>query len=50
MKYIHTKQQEEYDCGIACVASILKYYHLHYGINYLRDQTTIEFLFFFLKF
>lgn len=38
MKYIHTKQQEEYDCGIACVASIFKYYNLHHGINYLRDQ------------
>lgn len=37
MKYVHTKQQEEYDCGIACVSSILKYYNLQYGINYLRD-------------
>lgn len=42
MKYIHTKQQEEYDCGIACVASIFKYYHLHHGINYLRDQVTYK--------
>ncbi|MGZ9785694.1 peptidase domain-containing ABC transporter [Bacillus pseudomycoides] len=38
MKYIHTKQQEKYDCGIACVASILKYYGITYGMDYLKDQ------------
>lgn len=38
MKYVHTKQLEKYDCGIACVSSVLKFYNVKYGINYLRDQ------------
>lgn len=36
-KYIHTKQLEEYDCGIACVSSILKYYGHNYSMSYLKD-------------
>ncbi|MEO2222681.1 peptidase domain-containing ABC transporter [Priestia megaterium] len=35
--FVHTRQQTGNDCGLACVSSILKYYGLNYGIDYLRD-------------
>ncbi|WP_088266044.1 peptidase domain-containing ABC transporter [Bacillus mycoides] len=36
-KFIHTRQYNESDCGLACVSSLLKYYGFNYGIDYLRD-------------
>ncbi|OQR53366.1 peptidase domain-containing ABC transporter [Bacillus sp. CDB3] len=42
MKYIHTKQHGKYDCGLACVSSVLKFYGFNYGINYLTDLTSVK--------
>jgi ABC-type bacteriocin/lantibiotic exporter with double-glycine peptidase domain len=42
MKYIHTKQHGKYDCGLACISSILKFYGYNYGINYLTDFTVVK--------
>ncbi|MGE7868006.1 peptidase domain-containing ABC transporter [Bacillus paramycoides] len=42
MKYIHTKQHGQYDCGLACVSSVLKSYGFYYGINYLTDLTVVK--------
>ncbi|WP_088013372.1 peptidase domain-containing ABC transporter [Gottfriedia acidiceleris] len=37
--FIHTKQLDKHDCGLACISSILKFHGLYYGIDYLRDLT-----------
>ncbi|MGR5969481.1 cysteine peptidase family C39 domain-containing protein [Bacillus paranthracis] len=37
--FIHTKQLDKHDCGLACISSILKFHGLNYGIDYLRDLT-----------
>ncbi|MGR5968097.1 cysteine peptidase family C39 domain-containing protein [Bacillus paranthracis] len=42
MKFIHTKQHGKYDCGLACISSILKFYGYNYGINYLTDLTIVK--------
>lgn len=42
MKYIHTKQHGQYDCALACVSSVLKFYGFNYGINYLTDFTVVK--------
>ncbi|PDY44654.1 peptidase domain-containing ABC transporter [Bacillus pseudomycoides] len=37
--FIHTRQLDKHDCGLACISSILKFHGLNYGIDYLRDLT-----------
>ncbi|MGZ3122737.1 peptidase domain-containing ABC transporter, partial [Bacillus subtilis] len=36
-KYVHTKQFNSHDCGLACISSILKFHNLNYGIDFLLD-------------
>ncbi|GAB6523439.1 peptidase domain-containing ABC transporter [Bacillus cereus] len=41
-KYSHTKQNGEYDCGAACVSTILSNYNIHYNLNVIRDIINTE--------
>lgn len=36
-KFIHTQQQEETDCGVACLLSVLRYFGGNASLNQLRD-------------
>lgn len=39
-KFIHTKQHNGNDCGLACASTMLKFYGLDYSIDFLRDLTS----------
>ncbi|KZM53255.1 pallidocin leader peptidase/ABC transporter [Aeribacillus pallidus] len=37
-KFAHVRQQENYDCGAACVATILEHYGIDSNLNELKDR------------
>lgn len=41
-KYILIKQQDQFDCGAACIASIAAYYGLHVPIARIRHYTNTD--------